>query len=438
MFEVINNRGKPLSELEKIKNYLIYFSEKNGKGDIRKKVENSWPEILRSLNRADCTSNEDENSFLRNCWIVYQNPNKARSHHVYDNLKKDWPPDDYTDDSVRDIIAFVDFLRNASMNFARYCTREGVTGEEKSWLERIRHHPSDASIMPLILAVSDRARLQDHRNSLFELLEKLNFRYYGTGILGRSDSGQGELFGLAHKFYNYFGEEIEGETIDIPWLEGRLRKFIHEQANDSAFVQYLTLDKDEAGDCYEWIGLKFFLASYEQKLQEEQKKSIDLPGIMASRNPETPNDFLHIEHIWARRDYSKIDDSKYLDVNKRRLGNFLLLNEGLNIKVGNEPPETKIDLYFNIEENTPNTLMIRELKGFFEKAELDEVECEDWKHKTKRYWRKVYRRFFDMREEKMINFALERWRVPGLGDNVSKVELDSLGSKGNEIYTLIP
>jgi len=185
MFEVINNRGKPLSELEKIKNYLIYFSEKNGKGDIRKKVENSWPEIPRSLNRAGCTSNEDENSFLRNCWIVYQNPNKARSHHVCDNLKKDWPPDDYTDASVRDIIAFIDFLKNASMNFARYCTREGVTGEEKSWLGRIWHHPSDASIMPLILAVSDRARLQDHRNSLFELLEKLNFRYYGTGISDR-------------------------------------------------------------------------------------------------------------------------------------------------------------------------------------------------------------------------------------------------------------
>ena len=32
MFEVINNRGKPLSELEKVKNYLMYFSEKN---DIR-------------------------------------------------------------------------------------------------------------------------------------------------------------------------------------------------------------------------------------------------------------------------------------------------------------------------------------------------------------------------------------------------------------------
>jgi len=31
-----------------------------------------------------------------------------------------------------------------------------------------------------------------------------------------------------------------------------------------------------------------------------------------------------------------------------------------------------------------------------------------------------------MREAKMINFALERWRVPGLDDNVPRVDLDSL------------
>ncbi len=436
MFEVINNRGKPLSELEKIKNYLIYFSEKNEKRDIKKRVEDSWPEIMGNLNRADSISNEDENAFLRNCWIVFWDSHKARSYHVYDNLKKAWPPDKPTDGNVRKITVFIDFLKNASIHYAKYQTGEGVTGEEKSWLERIRHHPADASITPLILAISDRVENQDNRNNLFELLEKLNFRYYGTNIAGRSDTGQGHLFWLAHQFFNYFEKEFEGVKIGIPWLSKELIKFIHEHANDKKFIEYLTLDKDESGDYYEWNGLKYFLASYEQCLQEKQRKSIDLRRIMAPRNQDTPNDFFHNEHIWARKDYSRIDDSKYLNVNKRRLGNFMLLNEGLNIKVSNLPPEAKIKEYFKVDENTPNTLMIRELKGFFDKAEKDEFKS--WDRRTDRYWLNTYTRFLDMREERMVNFALERWRIPNLDDNISKVELDSLDPKRNEIYTTIP
>ena len=61
----------------------------------------------------------------------------------------------------------------------------------------------------------------------------------------------------------------------------------------------------------------------------------------------------------------------------------------------------------------------------------------DWKKKTPKYWYKVYQRFLDKREEKMVNFALKRWGISGLRDNVSKVTLDSLSDK-NEIYTLHP
>ncbi|MYB35679.1 MAG: DUF1524 domain-containing protein, partial [Gammaproteobacteria bacterium] len=256
------------------------------------------------------------------------------------------------------------------------------------------------------------------------------------GIAGRSDSGQGELFRLAHNFYNYFGKRIDGNIINTQWLKDELIKFIQVQANDSAFIEYLTLDKDESGDYYDWGGLKYFLASYEQGLQEKQKKSIDLPKMMAPRNPNTPNDFFHKEHIWAVRETSVIDDIDHRDVNKRRLGNFILLNEGLNITVSDKRIEEKIEMYFNVEKNTPNTLMIRELEKFFTKAQKDTIDG-GRKNKTSQYWYEVYQRFFDMREEKMINFALERWRVPEIEGNISKVKLDSLDTR-NEIYTNIP
>ncbi len=46
MFEVINNRGKPLSELEKVKNHLMYYSEKNDIQDLKTVVKDKWSNIL--------------------------------------------------------------------------------------------------------------------------------------------------------------------------------------------------------------------------------------------------------------------------------------------------------------------------------------------------------------------------------------------------------
>ena len=432
MFEVINNRGKALTELEKIKNYFIYYADKNNKRDIRNRVNDSWPPILSNLNKIGYTSNESEDRFLRNCWIVFMDTHKSRSHYVYDGLKQEWPPDG---NHTSEILKFIDFLESAAIFYAKYLKREGVTDKREAyWLERISCHPADASITPLILAIYSKVTDQKERTDLFELVEKLNFRFYGTGIAGRSDSGQGELFSYANNFFNHYEQEEDGRKIDVKWLIKELTRFVDNRANDKSFIEYLTLDKDEAGDYYSWIGLKFFLASYEEQLKKEQKESIDLQKIMASRNSETPNDFFHKEHIWAVRDITKFDDIHDRDVNKRRLGNFLLLKESINIKVSNKPPEEKVIEYFKDWKNDPNTLMIRELKDFFHEAKTTEEEIRTWKRKTSNYWYYVYQRFLDKREERMINFALERWKVSELSNNISKVSLDSLSAE-NKIYT---
>ena len=432
MFEVINNRGKALTELEKIKNYLIYYADKNNIRDIRNQVNGSWPRILNNLNKVGYTSNENEDRFLRNCWIVFMDTHKSRSHDVYNNLKHKWSPNK---DHTSEILKFIDFLRSAAIFYAKYLKREGITDkQEKYWLERISYHPADASITPLILAIFSRVTDQKKRTDIFELLEKLNFRFYGTGIAGRSDSGQGALFGYANKFFNYYGHQVDGRKIGVKWLKKELTNFVDTRANDKNFVENLILDKDEQWwDYYNWSGLIFFLASYEEQLKKKVKESSPLQEIMVSHNPDFPNDSFHKEHIWARKHATNFDDSHNLNVNKRRLGNFLLLKPIINIKVNNKPPEEKVEEYFKDWRNDPNTLMIRELKSIFNKAKAEE-EKEGWQRKTSNYWYNVYQRFLDKREEKMINFALKRWKVSGLSSNISKVSLDSLGRK-NKIYT---
>src|ERR1017187_1091042 len=48
MFEVINNRGKDLSELEKIKNYFIYYSSVYDLSELREIINREWIEIGRA------------------------------------------------------------------------------------------------------------------------------------------------------------------------------------------------------------------------------------------------------------------------------------------------------------------------------------------------------------------------------------------------------
>ena len=129
----------------------------------------------------------------------------------------------------------------------------------------------------------------------------------------------------------------------------------------------------------------------------------------------------------------KIDDTYNRDINKRRLGNFILLREYRNISISNKPPEEKVEEYLENLKDTPDTLMIRELKDLFDKAkkEIDNRR----RNKTWRYWYEVYARFLDLHEEKYVNFALDRWRIDGIIKPVKEIALNSL-SDSNEIYEL--
>lgn len=440
MFEVINNRGKDLSELEKLKNYLIYFSDKNQTKDLKNYVEHKWGNILRNLNIIEYTSNDEENSFLRNCWIVSEDTNKSKSYYVYDELKEKYPPDNRN--HYEHLQRFISFISNASKTYKRLFVRNFESNlvqskEEFKHLKRISYHSSTASVIPLILAIYEKlANDQESRIRLLELIEKLNFRYYVTGIANRSDSGQGTLFNIAHKFYNNFGSmDDDGKVIDSEWMYNKLVRFIAQRANDSSFIQHLTLDKDEAGDYYRWGGLNFFLASYEEQLRF-QKKERDwvLDHLLKQREKAAYNSFFQREHIWASNDYTVIVDDDIKHVNKRRLGNFVLLKEGQNKGEGKRPVQEKVVNYKDLGPES-DTYMLPEIKDIYDKS-VEFVENElGRKNKISNYWLDVYQKMFDLREEKLVSFALERWEVEELNEKVDpeKLVIDSF-TEWNEVY----
>ena len=99
--------------------------------------------------------------------------------------------------------------------------------------------------------------------------------------------------------------------------------------------------------------------------------------------------------------------------------------------------EQKIEEYFEGTKAQPNTLMIRELRNDFEAAKKEIDNSHEFKRQVKSYWYSVYQKFLDIREQRILNFAIKRWAVDGLSKPVEKVLIDSF-SEDNEIFKCKP
>lgn len=75
VFETMNNRGKPLSNLEKLKNRLIYLStllndEDQRKKQLRDEINDHWKIVYKYLG-LNKDKRLDDDAFLQNHWIMY-------------------------------------------------------------------------------------------------------------------------------------------------------------------------------------------------------------------------------------------------------------------------------------------------------------------------------------------------------------------------------
>lgn len=410
MFEVINNRGKKLSELEKIKNYLIYYAEKSGYADIATAVETTWGKILFNLNACGQTSNEEENAFLRYTWIVFEHTNKSESYYIYDNLKGRFPAQ--AGSNWKRLKAYIEFIAESAETYNKLITQNLIANaREKKIVQQIFFQQSTSSITPLLLSIYARIKNSLERIELLSIVEKLNFRYYSCGVATRSDTGNGYLFGRAHEFFNYYG--THGYTAD--WLKDDLMAFIKRECGDESLIKALTLDKDESGNFYHWNSLKYFLANYEENIADESSEGDDFTRYLFGQDPVNKNANFEKEHIIATNESTALAEED--NINKRRLGNFVLLRPSVNKSIKDAPLYEKL-VEYNSKSHiylTPRSLS--EIRILYGPENVDKGAAA--------YTPEFVIGFLDRREEKLINFALQRW---GFGTS-KKVRIDSKTSE---------
>ncbi len=443
MFEVINNRGKPLSELEKVKNYLIYCCVKLSAPEYRRSIDKDWSIILHNLNAAKKTSSGEEDAFLRYCVAVHFKLNKKDSQYGYDQLKKQKHlsidaalQDDTEKNSVLERLSkFVDFLRSASLWYARLYGQqhEGLDAELVPVLNLIRAQESHASIMPLFLSlVIKHNGTGKELVSLLELVEKLNFRVYmARNMTARNDTGQGELYKYASGYFHDeliedYREEMLSWGIQTPEseeeaLEYCLTWFINKFAADARFRSSFVLDSDSPDDFYWWPGIRYFLMNYEMCLQPNKTISID--KILLSRQEGKPADYLSVEHIWAKENRNKDgENNRKIDLHeKRRLGNFVLLDLRSNIQNQNDFIDEKFPRYLEGFKSEPPTDLEQVRKMAKEaKQVINEFEGRE---RYKNYYWGISRELNTRLEKQYIDFAEKRWSIKQyIGyDQLSKV-----------------
>lgn len=431
MFEVINNRGKDLSELEKVKNYLIYCCVKLGAKTLRNDIDCSWSIILRNLNRSEKSSPDEESAFLRYCLVVHYKASKQDSQHGYETIKKRLALGHRLGDRedgevlIKEIKGFIDFLEKSSRWYLKLHGRDHarLDGEVARQLDRIRAQARQASIMPIFIALA--IKLGDNQERLARLLglvEKLNFRVYlARDITNRNDSGQAYLYQCASSYYHdelidSFADEerkLGRKRIDTEEdaLEYRLLEFSLENSPDQRLEDSLFLSQDDSFDFFHWGGLRYFLMSYEEFLQKN--KTTNINRILAKRKDGLSGDYFSIEHLWARRNrVNDRENNRYQDwYQRRRLGNFVLLELRLNIQGQNHGVEEKLAHYLSDDTQEPPTELLHVRKAAKDAKKVLE-ENKD-KKRTKNYYYNIHDAINNAQEERYRKFALRRWSLKG-------------------------
>ena len=151
--------------------------------------------------------------------------------------------------------------------------------------------------------------------------------------------------------------------------------------------------------------------NYESSLQPN--KTINIDKILKSRSSGKTNDYLSIEHLWATENRSdEGQNNREVDYyQRRRLGNFVLLELRLNIQGTNDDVCIKADRYLDgFDNEAPSDLQHVRLAGKSVRKTVKEFyEVK----KTNKYYLDFYNEIIDEQEERYIKFAMNRWSLKG-------------------------
>lgn len=213
-FELMNSRGKSLSTLELLKNYLMHWVSRNeqeraGRDTLTRIINTSWKATYTNLGRS--SGNEDQ--FLRIAWVLYCTYNPAHWN-GYDGFKGDEyiPLRSFKKRSLEAtrafIIRFTEGLAELSNHYASITdpsVANKLSDEELRWLTKIHHTGNIANFLPLLVAArvrrANKLLAEDDYVGLLKALECYAYRVF-LHQNRRSNAGRTGFFRWGYELFN--------------------------------------------------------------------------------------------------------------------------------------------------------------------------------------------------------------------------------------------
>ncbi|EKO3384683.1 DUF262 domain-containing protein [Vibrio fluvialis] len=383
-FETMNNRGKPLSHLELLKNRLIYLSTKFDteiyeREKLRSAINDCWKTIYHQLGR-NKEKPLDDDEFLLNHFILFFGKN-VQTHLIrnmsYRNklgyqqylLEEKFTVKSIHDESekkltINELYSYVSSLKQCVERWYEISNPKESSLSENVifWLEKIIRL-DHRGVYPLLMVI-----LQSNpgEEKLIEFLKSLERLLFVSVFVERS-------YYVSFDSYKFveLAATFNNEDSDLEKLISKIDEISASFYKDNATLRLIS-DASKEGGFYRWRGLRYFLYEYELHLKSMSKTFTD--RLKWEDFYIDGRDLRTIEHIYPQNprrpewtELYKQYSAPQRSTLRHTLGNLVPLSQPKNSSFQNKPFKEKVG-------NSHNTVGFK--YGSFSEIEL--CENENW------------------------------------------------------------
>ncbi len=387
-FETMNNRGKKLSDLELLKNRLIYLTtlysdqelDPASRQNLRETINDAWKEVYKQLGR-NKTAPLNDDDFLKAHWILYYKYSRQTGQdyirfllddqftpqRVHKKVEREVvleTPEESRDQneeeeddeisassresetikvsraelSPTEIRDYVLSLKSCAVHWFNSffpSLAEDLSAEEKRWLDSL-NRIGIAYFRPLVMAILKRDMTKSERIKAFRVIERFLFLVFR---MNKEQANYG-----SSDFYRMVRTLDKGETgLDqlVAQLESRMAYTF--DATSGQFISRAFYNQAEkrfkgGGGYYWWPALRYFLFEYEVSLLAESRQlKVSWEDLKKSER-----DMISIEHIFPQTPTAGWE-AAFCEVEKENwsnyqisFGNLLVLSQSINSSLQND------------------------------------------------------------------------------------------------------
>ena len=396
MFETVNDRGRPLTNLEKTKSILMYASylvvdDPQTRDTQLDELNEHFVKIYRCLEDIEAGLGlRDADEIQRYHHIFFIGPHDSHKHMqvLKDLIMRKSRKNEDKEDCQRFIRNYAVSLRQAFVTMGDIAKCRGDRSELGETVDRLFLIGPVGNLYPLLIAAWQEFREDSQRKEVLRLFEAFVFRVYRV-VRFKSNTAQSWLYGLANKLHR--------DNRTFADLLQELRRMNRYYADDNVFRREMS-----GTHCYPSLGtrtIKYLLAQYETKLGKKagEKLKVDVAEILSSE--------YETEHILPQRPVGGLNEEEVAAHQEivHRLGNLTIASREWNQSMGNRPFEGKRDGRGELDDKCYSNSSLRVQRNLATYAEWDASSIHD-------------------RGEEIIAFALKRWQIGPSADPAPETE----------------